>query len=163
LDQQKAFLKAYAEHKPAFPWETPKPTPGPTTPAEVATEIFTRVNYEDSNLELAAEQQLSTNETTLPLAEDKSGESEIEREVEDLLLETRWWRMACSAQWIAWGIVQAPEFGEQEDSEGSEEFDYLAYSQERAMFYWGDCVRLGLVDPASLPEKLQRQLQFVEN
>lgn len=39
--------------------------------------------------------------------EDARREAETERQVEDLLREVRMWRVANSAQWVAWGIVQA--------------------------------------------------------
>jgi choline kinase len=42
----------------------------------------------------------------------------------------------------------------EEAEEESEEFDYLAYAQDRAMFFWGDCLQLGLVKREELPEEL---------
>lgn len=158
-------------------------------------------------------------------------------EVKHLLAETRLWRLANTAQWVAWGIVQAkvpgmPDFdgseqstkkgeesgfetpvqevlgerageyreliGEQEaareykaaveaqeqqnkknddegggdsaavkfaESEGGdeqeEEFDYLGYAQHRAMFFWGDALRLGLVKADELPEELKGKVKMV--
>lgn len=127
-------------------------------------------------------------------------------------METRWWRVANSAQWVAWGIVQAnvPELDEedkkQESSESSvlptpdseedqspkgevdgqvdgsahtkeeskdqpkeetnvgeeeEEFDYITYAEERAMFFWGDCVDLGLVKKEDLPENLRERIKVI--
>lgn len=141
--------------------------------------------------------------------------------------ETRLWRVANSAQWVAWGIVQAkvPELDDPQvstspeelspglptptseasphiaslpshepsidasstslphdhdrRSEGliakailseqiasevtdeDEEFDYLAYAQERAMFFWGDVVTLGLMKKEELPEGLRGRLKIV--
>lgn len=141
--------------------------------------------------------------------------------------EARLWRVANSAQWVAWGIVQAkvPELddpqvaaspdelspalitptsdaspsmaslpsdqpseelqqkqesqshdkrpegliaeallsGQNVDSvaEEDEEFDYLGYAQERAMFFWGDVVALGLVKREELPEALRGRLKVV--
>lgn len=43
---------------------------------------------------------------------------------------------------------------ENDEKEGNEEFDYLAYAQDRAMFFWGDCLQLGLVKREELPEEL---------
>ena len=48
------------------------------------------------------------------------------------------------------------------DGEEGEEFDYLAYAQDRAMFFWGDMVNLGLVRREELPEELVRRLKVVE-
>jgi len=141
--------------------------------------------------------------------------------------EARLWRVANSAQWVAWGIVQAkvPELddtqvaaspdelspalitptsdaspsmaslpseqpfeGLQQKQENhrhdkrpegliaeallsgqnvdgitdeDEGFDYLGYAKERAMFFWGDMVTLGLVKKEELPEELRRRLKIV--
>lgn len=132
-------------------------------------------------------------------------EAERERKIEDeakrLMAETRLWRLANSAQWVAWGIVQAnipglPDFDEDKKAErdvapqaqglesatleakvqgeGSEEkedtaekpedeeFDYLGYAQERAMFFWGDAVKLGIVKEEELPQDLRKRIKIVE-
>lgn len=39
--------------------------------------------------------------------EEKSREEKTEAEIKRLMHETRIWRVANSAQWVAWGIVQA--------------------------------------------------------
>lgn len=51
------------------------------------------------------------------------------------------------------------EEGEEEDTE---EFDYLAYTWERAMFFWGDAVGLALVQKEDLPEEVQKNLKLVD-
>lgn len=57
---------------------------------------------------------------------------------------------------------------EQEHHEGSspdndeEEFDYLAYAQERAMFFWGDCVQMGIVKESDLPEEMRPHIKYVK-
>ena len=135
--------------------------------------------------------------------EERKREEVTESEIRRLMLETRIWRVANSAQWVAWGIVQAKvpemttplqssvsspaqtldsdplsqeaaglaqdardkrpeEVGEEEDEEGAEEFDYLGYAQERAMFFWGDVLQLGLVKPVELPEELRAKVKVVE-
>lgn len=138
--------------------------------------------------------------------------ADVERRVEELMVEARWWRVANSAQWVAWGIVQAniPELEEYdaacrtpsadapdgevgemekldledggegvvngEDEEGDsedggsvegedkedDEFDYVAYAQDRAMFFWGDCVALGLVRLEDLPGNVQEAVKIVD-
>ena len=61
-----------------------------------------------------------------------------------------------------------PEGREQEEAheegdEGDEdEFDYLAYAQERAMFFWGDCLQLGIVKEEDLPEKMKGMVKMVK-
>ena len=112
--------------------------------------------------------------------------------------EIRLWRIANSAQWVAWGIVQAKveieekdnndlvddqesenassndddnaaqgekdgEDGKDEEADANEEeeFDYLAYAQERAYFFWGDVLQLGLVRKEDLPEELLSKIKIV--
>jgi choline kinase len=157
--------------------------------------------------------------------EEAQRERATERRVEELLKETHIWRVANSAQWVAWGIVQAkvPELDESLtptisgtelveepapvetsskdnahpngnvgclpglnkrpeglkaeallsgshnmkeiealDGDEKQEFHYLAYAQDRAMFFWGDIVNLGLVRREELPENLLRRLKVVE-
>lgn len=114
--------------------------------------------------------------------EESKREEEVERRVKELMEETRMWRVANSAHWIAWGVVQAkiPGLGggdgaedvlegdgeviegpEGEVPDEEEEFDYLGYAQERALFFWGDCVLLGVVKEEELPEGLRERLKFV--
>jgi len=151
-------------------------------------------------------------------AEERAREKKQEQEIEQLLQETRAWRIANSAQWVAWGIVQAkvPELdeppkkstagamldkvksvitpwsdpldeevkerqeeakhdrpegraqeeahqeGEEEEEEEEEDFNYLAYAQERAMFFWGDCVLNGIVQEEDLPEAMRPHIKYVK-
>ena len=157
-------------------------------------------------------------ERTDYFAEEKAREEAMEKQIEGLMHETRIWRVANSAQWVAWGIVQAkvpelddmpkvsrtaaildkikqrlhpqsdplnpevkalqedakgdrPEGREQEEAheeggedqeEHEEEFDYLTYAQDRAMFFWGDCIQMGLVKEEELPESLRKRVKVVE-
>lgn len=112
-------------------------------------------------------------------------ESRREEDVERLMLETRLWRVANSAQWVAWGVVQAtiPEMNrenespeDQEERGGGDddnsndnnneekeegEFDYLGYAQDRAMFFWGDLISLGVVSKNDLPQELLDKVKYV--
>lgn len=166
--------------------------------------------------------------------QEEREEAEVEKEVQRLMDETRLWRLGNSAQWVAWGIVQAtipglpdfdqkkkreaeveangghessavaeereeeercymnpqagtdplspeaeamaedladkrPEEGAAADAasssgaaEGEEEFDYLGYANDRAMFFWGDAVKLGIMKEEELPEELRARLKIVE-
>ena len=139
--------------------------------------------------------------------EEKQRDEYLESEIKRLSQETRLWRVANSAQWVAWGIVQAkvagmdealeakknqtpkseetihfdisnpeiaaltedardrrPEQSESsaEDTADEEDFDYLGYAQERAMFFWGDVLQLGLVKREELPESLLGKVKIVE-
>ena len=54
------------------------------------------------------------------------------------------------------------EEGAKEDAEEDEEFDYLGYAQERAMFFWGDAIMLGIVKAEDLPEEVRKAVKIVE-
>jgi choline kinase len=56
-----------------------------------------------------------------------------------------------------------PDVAEEGDDEDTEEFDYLGYTWERAMFFWGDAVVLGLVKKEDLPEDVRKNLKVVED
>lgn len=136
--------------------------------------------------------------------EEKQRDEALESEIKRLSEETRLWRVANSAQWVAWGIVQAkvpgmqealdaqrsatpkpdqnapsdtdpstPKTGESakgagddappEDTQDEEEgFDYLGYAHERAMFFWGDVLQLGIVKREDLPRELLEKVKIVE-
>lgn len=136
---------------------------------------------------------------------EEKAERETDAEIQRLMAETKLWRLANSAQWVAWGIVQAkipglPEWepkekedGEEdmslqakklesallevkeaaaaaaeeeakgnEEEDAEEEFDYLGYAQDRAWFFWGDAVKLGIVKAEELPEVVQKKMKTVE-
>lgn len=42
-----------------------------------------------------------------------------------------------------------------------EEFDYLSYAQDRAMFFWGDAVRMGFVARDDLPANVQARMKIL--
>jgi choline kinase len=157
--------------------------------------------------------------------QEAQAERATEEEIRRLMAEAKLWRIANSAMWVAWGIVQAhvpglPDFdaaesaldGDTENptataldsatadirveaeaeeekipavstkeetkpddakpaldqdtdlfkSQDDEEFDYLAYAQDRAMFVWGDLVGMGLVKKEELPEELRERMKVVE-
>lgn len=131
--------------------------------------------------------------------EERRAEGAVDQQVEELIRETRLWRAMNSAQWVAWGIVQAKIPGYTEPpaegsggeggadqgeapaspvgSEGSaagssgesagagedeEGFDYLSYSHERALFFWGDCVQMGLIKLEELPEGLRGRIKMID-
>lgn len=119
-------------------------------------------------------------------------EETIEMEIQHHLRQTRLWRVANSAQWVAWGIVQAKISAMEEEEKlnaakndasvvtgdntnnnhklesvaeetttptetehgDDDEFDYLAYAQDRALFFWGDVLSMGLIRENELPSEL---------
>lgn len=97
--------------------------------------------------------------------EDRVREEKSEKAIKKLREETRLWRPANSAKWVAWGIVQANMGSEpsahQENGDGNgheaedgaageHEYDYLSYAQDRAYLFLGDCLQLGLVTEEEL-------------
>lgn len=123
--------------------------------------------------------------------QEKSIEEELEAEVARLMHQSRLWRVMNSAQWVAWGIVQAKVPGMEEgiaamnasstnvshdnghdqtdtaksptpvdsDVDEEEEFDYLAYAQDRALFFWSDLLALNLINPGELPPPMVEHLR----
>jgi choline kinase len=52
------------------------------------------------------------------------------------------------------------EHDDNEDDQGdNDEFDYLAYARDRALFFWGDCLQLSLVSLEELPADLLGQVK----
>lgn len=115
--------------------------------------------------------------------DERLREEQTEKRIKELLEETRIWRIANSAQWVAWGIMQAnvpglekedpseepkvegaipaPIAAPEEEEEDADEFDYLGYAQDRSLFFWGDCLSMGLVKPEELPEELRAKVKVV--
>jgi len=58
--------------------------------------------------------------------------------------------------------LQAQQDADLFKPQDEEEFDYLAYANDRAMFVWGDALRMGMVNMQDLPEELQARIKLVE-
>lgn len=209
-EEQRRFFEAYIQHQP-FQSQ-------PLSPATTTTSPRTGGRSSISSFMLdsrAPPSQINEDEKR----RDEAKEAEFER----LMRETRLWRIANSAFWIAWGIVQAkiPAINEAPDGsvhhngritdefishaaqqdrnpldsdpmttdiaqeapdkqferlteeplaeglpsptedDGDEEFDYLGYAQERAMFLWGDVLQLGIVKKEELPPDLLDKIKIV--
>ncbi len=182
-EEQRRFIKAYIEHRPEYPHPgastptlTPLATPsaGPTTPSlGPAT-----TGSSSSIVEFMLDARIPPGGWR---EEEKHREDEAELQVNELMEETRLWRIANSAQWVAWGVLQAkipgydvqpansvvgaqpaPAATPEEEEEEAEAFDYLGYAHERAMFFWGDCVTMGLVGREELPGGLRGKLKIVD-
>ncbi|KAI2480323.1 choline kinase [Pyrenophora tritici-repentis] len=226
IEEQHRFIRAYLMHNPSYkasggytsnpatPHLGPLPSTGSTT-ALTATAVPTNIStfMLDSRAPPGEKYQ----------EQEMQSERQIEEETRRLLAETKLWRLANSAMWVAWGIVQAhvpglPDFDAEEkkaaeiqneeavvldgvtaeikaeaeaEKQGAgivseetaeqkeiqiqaeqdadlfkpqdeEEFDYLAYANDRAMFVWGDALRMGMVDMKDLPEELQSRVKLVE-
>ncbi|KEY73111.1 hypothetical protein S7711_04863 [Stachybotrys chartarum IBT 7711] len=169
LDEQRRFIKAYIEHKPQFPHgaSTPRLTPLDSDPS--LTPSLGPVASSSSIVDFMLDARVPSGGWN---AADHAREEAVDTRVKELLDEARLWRPANSAQWVAWGVVQAkvPELagnkGNDADSddakEEEDEFDYLSYAQDRSYFFWGDCVQMGLVKLEELPESLQSRLKIVK-
>ncbi|APA12071.1 hypothetical protein sscle_08g068410 [Sclerotinia sclerotiorum 1980 UF-70] len=103
IEEQKRFIRAYINHRPHFnlhAYSTPK-FEGRDAPAGSIKEFML-----DSRT-LASERDMPSSSTNLYAEEEARREEETEKQVEEMLREVRMWRLANSAQWVAWGIVQA--------------------------------------------------------
>jgi choline kinase len=155
-------------------------------PSSIPTPRLAPFSLDAPAMSLSATSSLITSDTT-QLYEETS-----EAEIQQYMRQTRLWRVANSAQWVAWGIVQAkvPALEEEEAAQAAaanntsspsvsggagestpdpsasqelkkileeaeeSEFDYLAYSQDRALFFWADVLSLGLIRENELPDEL---------
>lgn len=168
-EQQRRFLKAYVDHRPQFPHagSTPKLSAADSTP--LGTPSLGPTTSSSSIVDFMLDARVPQGEWT---AAERAREEQSESQVAELMEETRLWRPANSAMWVAWGAVQAKVPGldavegtghmEEEEME-VDEFDYLSYAQDRAMFFWGDIVQMGLVKKEELPETLRANLKIVEH
>ena len=170
LDEQRRFLKSYIDHRPQFPHasSTPRLTPldggGNSTPPP----SLLPTNSSSSIVDFMLDSRAPPGGWS---AADQEREEQTEKHVRELLEETRLWRPVNSAMWVAWGVVQAKVPGldageapgrEEDEDVAVDDFDYLSYAQDRAFFFWGDMVQLGLVKPEELPEQLRARLKIVE-
>ncbi|KAH9888614.1 protein kinase-like domain-containing protein [Xylariomycetidae sp. FL2044] len=179
-EEQHRFIKSYINHRPEFQH------PGASTPnlAPLASPIIescTSLNTTSSGSANSIKEFVL--EGRAPSwgwkEEERRSEAQAEDQIQALMEETKLWRTANSAQWVAWGIMQAKipgfhpkeavDIGEdalptatnipEEEGVDPDAFDYLGYAQDRAMFFWGDCVVLGLVKEEELPEAVRSRLK----
>lgn len=226
-EEQHRFIRAYLTHNPTFkapggsasnpptPFLGPLHTSGSST-ALAATATPTSISA------FMLDSRAPPGEKYSYQDQEAQAERKIEEEARRLMAETRLWRLANSAMWVAWGIVQAhvpglpdadenkgtaetsekaavlesattqmhneaeaeaeedkKDVSEKDDGKGGadadgnladhpesqneeEEFDYLGYAQERAMFVWGDAIRLGMIKADELPEEVRKRVKIVD-
>ncbi|QSZ34640.1 hypothetical protein DSL72_007494 [Monilinia vaccinii-corymbosi] len=102
IEEQRRFITAYLNHRPQYSSQassTPRMEGKDAPPGSIKEFML------DSRTP-AGEREGSTS-TSLYAEEEARREQEMEKQVEDMLKEVRIWRLANSAQWVAWGIVQA--------------------------------------------------------
>lgn len=200
FEEQHRFLKAYVQHRP---------------PSQIRPSMLPLLGASHAASDSVSTFNLDSRAPMAQIEQEKRQDEAMEIEVKKLRTETQLWRPANSAQWVAWGIVQAkvpgmdealeaeksstpkpedpmirapqsqlntdplspeneklaqgghekrPESGEEVPEDGddeAEEFDYLGYAQDRAMFFWGDVLRLGIVKEEDLPAELLKKVKVV--
>lgn len=110
-EEQDRFVRAYVRHRPQLNISTPKlaaqtPPIGSTTPASTAP--LQRPGPPSSSISNFMLDARNPYFPSQPQQYDEAAEDSAEdAEVARLLHETRLWRLANTAQWVAWGIVQA--------------------------------------------------------
>ncbi|KAK7742731.1 hypothetical protein SLS63_000296 [Diaporthe eres] len=196
IEEQKRFIKAYIEHRPKIASSAPASASSDADVTPSATPQVTPQNPSSSVVEFMLDARAPPGGWK---EEERRAEGAADQRVEELVKETRLWRAMNSAQWVAWGIVQAkipgytepPAEGSEAEgdedqnkapaspvaSEGSaagssgesagggedeEGFDYLAYAYERALFFWGDCVQMGLIKLEELPQGLRENIKMID-
>lgn len=121
-EEQERFIRAYVRHRPQFNVSTPKLLPqssplpsASSTPTQAPPLRRNTTSISDFMLDARAPSGHGTPQhaTTDDDAAQKAAE---DADVARLMHETRLWRVANTAQWVAWGIVQAkvpgmPDFG----------------------------------------------------
>ncbi|KAF9885927.1 hypothetical protein FE257_012217 [Aspergillus nanangensis] len=179
-EEQHRFISAYLTHRSHG---AGRASPSITPLMHATSSNMTSVTPLDLNAGADIDSQ--------KLAElEKSHESTLDVEIRSLMKQTRIWRVICSAQWAAWGIVQAKVPGMEEaltadhndshakattidggNSTGAsaanaeliesedDEFDYLAYAQDRAMFFWADLLSMNLIREDELPAAMVEHLK----
>ncbi|KAM3064802.1 hypothetical protein ACMFMG_008717 [Clarireedia jacksonii] len=99
IEEQKRFIRAYINHRPQFHSKassTPRLDGKDAPPGSISAFMLdnrTPLSERDNN--------------SIYAEEEARREQETEIRVEELLKEVRLWRVANTAQWVAWGIVQA--------------------------------------------------------
>lgn len=129
-EEQDRFIRAYVRHRPQFNAADNTPRMTPTVPGMASSDRSaagrSTTSISDFMLDARAPQtpQVTSQEAAAKATEDA--------EVKHLMHETRIWRLANTAQWVAWGIVQAkipgmplfdpdlPEISQAEESQAEE-------------------------------------------
>jgi choline kinase len=114
VEEQTRFVRSYVMHRPQF---------NPSASSTPKVEARERTNIPEFMLDARAAPN-SNSASAFGAgqgdyeSEERMREERQQAEIERLLTETRLWRMANTAQWVAWGIVQAdiPELNEVDES-----------------------------------------------
>lgn len=221
-EEQQRFLKAYVEHRTKFhPSTNGALLPDQEDVAPSATALASPSGGQTPSSSIV-EFMLDARVPPGGWKEQERRATELsEHKIRELAREAKLWRAMNSAQWVAWGIVQAKIDGfsdneapvpatagggggssrgddsaadgatprppaspassegtvkaedEQQDegaaaqqtsssNDEEEGFDYLSYAHDRALFFWGDVVRMGLIQLEEMPAGLRERVKMVE-
>ena len=114
MEEQRRFIRSYVNHRPQF---NPRAS---ATPKLAAMDGLGKGN---SISDFLLDSRNPGGIGSIDYAEEEIlREAETDRKVEELLKEVKIWRVANSAQWVAWGIVQAkvPELDKKTIDEGAQ-------------------------------------------
>ena len=123
-EEQERFIRAYVRHRPQFNVSTPKLSATNST-VSMSSSIDTLRRPTSSISDFMAEARTPQVGPSAPNAEDTAHKASEDQEVERLMRETRLWRLANTAQWVAWGVIQAkvpgmPDFdGEEQNGDAA--------------------------------------------
>ena len=132
--EQESFLRAYMRHRPDPPAPSPRvdpqtptpddaPSPSSHCPRPRPTSTISDFMLDARTPAPAPQQQQQQQQPRSDTPADAPADDPDEAgAMERLLHETRIWRMANTAQWVAWGIVQAkvpgmPHFPDDDDDD----------------------------------------------
>ncbi|POS84062.1 hypothetical protein EPUL_005435 [Erysiphe pulchra] len=196
LEEQKIFIKSYVTHQPILNLGLPLNSEVNNFNRHRSEGLTIDKNRSDSSTNLGSSAAHKEN-----LEQESIYGLEIEKQIYELLEDTRIWRAANSCQWVVWGIIQAqvPEFlntlttssssvnialaaeidlctpttekdvqeiesiSEAEAAEHEDGFDYLSFALDRALFFWSDILKLGIISKEQLPSELVERLKDVDN
>lgn len=122
-EEQDRFVRAYVRHRPQYNVSTPTMV-GMTPPLEPGTpgaQPWRRPTSSVTDFMLDARNPYAPSPTSQQVSQEDSEKADEDAEIARLLHETRLWRLANTAQWVAWGIVQAkvpgmPDFSDAADA-----------------------------------------------
>ncbi|THC94176.1 hypothetical protein EYZ11_006349 [Aspergillus tanneri] len=181
LEEQRRFISAYLTHRPGLAGQySPSITPLMRGMSSTSTSMAPLSLDDEPDVDAPSQAEI-----------EKAHEISTEKEIQSLMKQMRLWRVINSAQWVAWGIVQAKAPGMEEgiaadeaaangfddsastETEGThstgssatepesetDEFDYLAYAQDRALFFWADLLSMNLMREDELPAAMVEQVK----
>ena len=106
-EEQERFIRAYVRHRPQFNVSTPQ-LAATTPPLQSSASSDTLSRRPTSSIsEFMADARTPQVAPGTPTSDDAAYKAAEDQEVARLMHETRLWRLANSALWVAWGVVQA--------------------------------------------------------